>query len=326
MNRKKLLISASIIIVLTGYIIVKNMKKSTNLPELSAWNNEINFIEIKKNNSIIKIVKKEKKWLINDALYPADMRIIEDIKSKIKNLRIVDLVSKKGFYNKYDLTSEKGISVIVKKDGKSVRELLIGKKSPTNKHTFIKINNKPEIYLVSGIFDGNFSKTADELREKLIFSVKNESISGFEIKYKNRSFQFNKTFVEKKQDKENKSKLKEKTKIDINKKPEKIEKWTAKGYDYTKIPTSKINSLLSGLNALTAVSFSTIEKNILTNPTCSIKIKSENKEIELNIFQMDKDKDKRFIATSSESPYVFTLDEWRVKKFFLENIEGLKEK
>lgn len=52
-------------------------------------------------------------------------------------------------------------------------------------------------------------------------------------------------------------------------------------------------------------------------------VKAFNKDITVKIFRQQKD--KKYPAISSESPYVFTMDEWHVKKYFIENLKDFRD-
>jgi hypothetical protein len=209
--------------------------------------------------------------------------------------------------------------VTVSKEGRKLRELLIGKKSSTNRHTYMKIDGKPEVYLVSGTFDREVGRTVDEFRDKEILNISKDAIDGLEISYRGRTFLFTKELEEKKPEKETAKKGEK----DKPAKPEKVEKWVCKGFPQVKISSQKMNPLLSGFSPFRASTFPEMEKKTLAKPLGSLKIKAFNKEITVAFYKQNKD--KKYIAASSESPYVFTLDEWRVKKYLIENIEGLKE-
>ncbi len=315
---RKMLISLGIVAVLMLFIVLKNRKSSPDLPELSNWEESAGEIVIKKKDSVINLRLSEEKWLINDK-YPADKNTVTGFEKKIKEMKIVDLISKKTFYKKYDLTPEKAVSVTVSRKGKKLRELLIGKKSSTNRHTYMRIDGKPEVYLVSGTFDREVSKSVDELRDKEILNIGKDSIEELEISYRGRSFLFSKKVEEKKPEKDAKAKEKK----DKPAKPEKVEKWVCKGYPQVKISSQKMNPLLAGFSPLRASSFPEMKKSSLGKAQGSLKIKAFNKTISVDFYEQQKD--KKYPAVSSESPFVFTLDEWRVKKYLMDNIEGLKE-
>jgi hypothetical protein len=315
---RKMMVSFGIIAVLLLLIALKNWKSSPDLPELTNWKESAGEIVIKNGESTITLSLSDEKWLINGK-YPADKNAVTGLEKKIKEMEVQDLISRKEFYTKYDLTPEKAVSVTVNKGGRKLRELLIGKKSSTNRHTYMRIDGKPGVYLVAGTFDREVNKTVDELRDKEILNIGKDSIEELEISYRGRSFLFAKKLEEKKPEKG----AVKKGEKDKPAKPEKVEKWICKGYPQVKISTQKMNPLLSGFSPLRASTFLEMEKSSLGKPLGNVKIKAFNKEVSVSFHKQEKE--KKYIAASSESPYVFTLDEWRVKKFLIENIEGLKE-
>jgi hypothetical protein len=80
---------------------------------------------------------------------------------------------------------------------------------------------------------------------------------------------------------------------------------------------------VKNFSPLKAAAFTDAKKTSLRRITATVTIKAFNKEISLKIFNIN-DK-KQYRASSSESPYVFLLPQWKAKRFFLENIDKLKE-
>jgi len=324
MNRK-IIISMLIIAVLSSYLYISNRSKDSAI-ELDKWDGNAEEIIIQQPGKRIRLVQRKGDWFVSDPArsdvieYPADRVIVEDIEKSLKELKIVELISKKGFYKKYELTPNKYTEIIVRKNSKQFRKFTIGKKSSTFHHTYIKIDNKPEIYLAAETFNRILNKTADDLRSKEIFKIDSKEITYFEINHRGRIFAFSK-IVEEKKIKAEKSESIE----DRDKKEDaiKTEKWVCKGYENITFDKNKIDSFLSNFNPLKTTKYSELKKDNFGNPVCRIKVKSYEKEVSLSL--VFKDKDNNYISTSSENPYVFIIDEWKAKKFLIKNIDGFKE-
>ncbi len=305
---KKIVISLSVIAVLLLYLLLANNKPSKNIPEIEEWVKECTEINIdKKGESLIKIYKKDNKWLVSEAGYPADNAKVKKLETTMKELKITDFVSKGSYYERYDLSPDKAIRVTVKRDDKILRDILLGKKSSTHRNTYVKFSNEKEIYLVSGGLADEFDKEVEEFRDKEIYSVGKDAVGSLELKYKGKKFTFEKIEEEKEEEGKPDSKVKEKKK-------KKVEKWVCKEFKRLKLDKKKVDALVNAFSSIKANSFPDIKKKSLKRPVCIIRGRAYNKDITLNIYT--KDKDDKHLCSSSESPYVFTMNEWNAKQFF----------
>jgi hypothetical protein len=314
---KNLKIALGVIVVLLGFIVLNNIDFSSDIPKVKEIKGDIDAIEIEHSGKKISIVKKDKKWLIGKEMYPADTSTVERMIKKMQKIKITDLISKNAFYQTYDLTPEKGVSVKIMEKGQVKRQLLLGKKATAGQQTYVRYDNKKPVFLMTGATVHDFKRTVNALRDKKIFTVSKNAISEFSVNYKGRYFTFYQKEVE------DKKPAKKKKGLKIPQKTKKKKIWLCRQYGNVKLSKARMNSLISNFSPLKAASFTDDKKKSLSRATAVITLKAFSKEISLNIYDMD-DK-KQYRATSSESPYVFTLSRWRAQKFFFENIEKLKE-
>ena len=315
---KRILISVSVLAVLILYIVITRVKWTSDVPDLPAWDGKADEIVINRpGGTTVKIYKKDGKWVVNDEAYPADERVITEIDNQLKNLRLTDLISKKGFYNKFDLTPDKYSEVMVKKGDAIFRKFKFGKKSSTGQHTFIRVDDRPDIYLADGTFDLLLNKSVDDFRNKEILKIKRDSITGLIIDYKGNKFDLSK-IAEKKAEENTEDKT---AKKEEKKAPAALqEKWVCKGFESVKLDKTRIESLCASLDPLRASSFLNIPKESLTQNICTVQIKAEQKNFAFSIFK----KDNKFIAAASENPYVFVIENWTAENFFITGIDKLR--
>ncbi|HOO71908.1 MAG TPA: DUF4340 domain-containing protein [Spirochaetota bacterium] len=315
---KKILFSLGIIAALALYLIISGRNWHSG-PDM-VWKDSPDEMIITKGESVVTLQKKDTKWLIGTEAFPADESSVESILAKMKDLEVVDLVSEKGYLEKYGLVPEKYTEVQIKKDGAVFRRIHFGKKSPTNRHTFITLDSGKAVYLASGVFDALLNKTVDQLRDKTIIKISRDAVSSFKVTYKGRSFVFEKKQAEqapvedtvaKDNDKEEKPKKKE----DV---------WVCRGFEKVALDGKKVGQFLSALDPLKAAGFPDMKKEKLGRPSTVVTINAFNAETELRIY--DNNADKKYVASSSASPYVFTLDEWKARKFFIDSLESFKNK
>jgi len=311
---KKILISCSIIAVLLLYIIVTNVRHSGEVPDLPKWDGNADELLITSKEGAIKLFKKEGRWVAGENAYPADAKAIGEIEKRFREIHLTDLISTKGYYAKYDLTPDKYIEVILKRGDTNLRKFKIGKKSSTNRHTFIRVDDRPEIYLAEGTFDLVLNRKLDDFRDHEVLKVNREAVSAFTVEYLGRTYAFSRERV-KKDDAKSAAK-------DGGKKPVQPAwgDWKCRGYESVQLDKSRVETLLQSLDPLRASSFPETPKKDLPQRVCTVQIKSGQKDITLTIYK----KDAFYMGTTSEIPYIFTVDKWNIEKLFITGIETLK--
>jgi hypothetical protein len=311
---KKIVISGSIIALLLLYIVVSNLKRSGDVPELPRWEGVADEIMITGSGGGIRVFKKDGRWLVGDKAYPADPKIAGEVENRFKDMRVTDLISSRGYYARYDLTPDKYTEVIIKKSNKIIRKIKIGKKSSTGRHTFVKVNDKPEIYLAEGTFDIIQNKKADDFRDKDVLKITRGSVSSFTVEYQGAVFAFSR---------ESDQNAGGTAAAGSGKKQEQKQggaRWVCRGYDAVKLDTARVESLLQSLDPLRASSFPDIQKEALPQRTCVVKVKAGQKEIVLTMYR----KDDTYLATTSETPYVFAVEKYNIEKFFMHGLDQVK--
>ena len=321
MMKNRTIITICVIVFLLLAVIVKNYSCSS-APKLKAWSKSADGIEIKSKNTALKLIKKDDKWVINEHEYLGDGELIENLEKKVRDIKLLDLVSEKDFYDKYDLTDENCVTVIVMNSGKLLRKVAIGKAGSSNNHSFVRIDDKKGIYLASGISKSDFELSVAYLRDKKIFDVQSSDIKSFSISYagKNFVFQLNPDRVT----------IDESENIDgsgddTGKAKNDSPKWICKGYEKIKLNDSSIDSLLAVFSPLRASEFpEKIVKENLKNKLCTVNIESDDRKIELTVYDQ-KDKGMN-LAVSSESDYIFTIGNWQLNRLSIKDLNGLSVK
>lgn len=305
MNRK-LKLSLIIIAGLLFFIMISGRVKSPDVPRLYPFDEKnVDELLINRPGSGITIVMKDGRWIFKNSGIRADEKLVSGMISSIKNIRLVDPVSTRGFYEKYDLTPDRSVEVTLRYEGRDVRKVVFGKKGSTGKHTYVTVNSIPAVYLASGIFDAEFGKTPDQLRDRVIFRIEQHEIESVEIRHGYSSVFFERDLSEPDNDEK-----KAKTVKRIN--------WRVKPFDYKKIRQSEVDTLMFSFNPMTASGFSEFKAGNQGKPEARIIIKSGKKSITMDIF--GKDASGRYPCVSSESQYVFLIDEPEAKKFLFKGI------
>ncbi len=313
MNRK-LLVSLGIAAVLVAVIVIQKADFRGGVSEPGKLQSPSDLITVKADGYSLKLLKSGDKWLINEQGYPADRDQVADIEKKISEIKLLDLVSEKGYFDKYDLTENKGVEVTASAGGKQLRKLMIGKQGLTGNQVYVRLDDAKEVYLASGITPAEFKPEADMLRDKKIFDVKGDELLSFIVKYSGKEYIFTKAEDKKEEPKE---------KADDGKAPAtKQILWVCKGYESMELNTSMINNIVHSFSPLRASTFA--EKPDKGNVVCTVKLKTAGGDYELNIYSK-KDKEM-YYASSPSNPYIFTLGGWQTEKYFIKNIKDLEKK
>lgn len=322
--KKNIIISILVIVVLAGYLVINKLPTRTpvKLPDVKS---PITELVLKKGESVILIKQDKDSWKLNE--FEGDKNVIANMINKIKDLRVTDLISDKPHYERYELDSAHAIRVQAKCNGQIVRDVYIGKKGSTYRHTYIRFEGDPKVYLAEDTLDSYFNKTVDDLRNKDIVQLDIAKIEQIKLWYKNSTLTLNKVLVEKKMEKENTAKQKDAQKDGKDERIEKEEQWISKEYPGLTINSDKVKEILYTFDPLKAYSFPDIDAKTITGKVASIAVtvkddNSQNKE-EIILVVHKEFENSRYLCTSSKSPYPFTLDEWRAKRVF-KTINDLK--
>ncbi len=313
---KKTLFSLLIIAVLAIYLVIANNQGSQPVVELTEYEDGLDEIIISRQDSNIKIYKHDGEWVINDQKFPADAGQVSTIEKKLKELNVTDLISRKMHYQRYELEADKALHVIARKDGETLRDFYVGKKSPTYQQTYIRFSGKEGIYLASGTLDTDFDKKLDSLRDKEILKIEKNAIESIRLTYRGKTLNFNKVKVEKKVDdaEEGTETTKDDKEKDSGKKSVSQDKWICTEYPMVALDNDQVTQLVTAFDPLRAKAFPDLKKKEVQGMMSRVQMEAYGRTITVTVHR--KYDDASYLATSSESEYPFVIDEFRAKKLF----------
>jgi hypothetical protein len=167
------------------------------------------------------------------------------------------------------------------------------------------VDDYPGIYLASGVMAADFTLEVDELRNKVIADVKKDNIESISVKYRGRIYSFYQMLEGNRGDENKEGPVSD------------VRKWYCRGYGKKEVAPEKINSMLSTFGSLRADTFPEgISEKSLGRAGTVVKVRTGGRDIELDIY--GETGDGKFYASSSESPYVFTIGKWLAERFFIE--------
>ncbi len=313
-NRKILYALGVIIALLIVYAIVSVRDRAADLPSLNTWSESADEITITKGDKAIRLHRRDGRWLIGEAGFPADGKTMDAMEAKLRDLAITDITSKKPHYERFDLTPESALRVTAKRGGSVLRDIYIGRKSDKTTHTFIRLVERPEVFKVSGTLSYDFNKKLDELRDKVVFDIKRDDIDSIDILYKGRTTSL--TRVKTQPPQEPAKAVDPKAKGKAPAPPKQPDKWIFAGRPEKNADVNAVNAVIDSFSPLRVKSYPDMEKAVLVAPLCSVKITALGKTHELSIYR-GKDKET-FLCTSSAMPYVFDLAKYSAERYFRE--------
>ena len=202
---KKYAILLSIIIILAVILVLTLFLKNRgySLPTLKAIDSGITEIKINRGTnetSSIIIKLEDGKWTVNEK-YKADSDIVASMTNALNSIQPVEIISRGDAEaedrEKYRLLDDETINVIAL-DGssKEVRNIRFGMKSTLGDNVYSQIDKDKNIYLLGNLSSNPkdiFDKSEDDIINKTISSVRNDSINKIIISYNNRDYTLEKS-------------------------------------------------------------------------------------------------------------------------------------
>ncbi len=317
--KKEYLILIILILGLSAYLVLKQDNQvHYDLPELAAIEaKDIDRIEIDKNDNTLVLSKGKDRWTIGEDAYLVSQSAIDNIMDVVTELHISTLVSQSKDVARYELDAANAVTVKAFSGNKEVRTFSIGKTAPSANHTFIMLSRDSKIFQADKSFRNHFEKSADELRDKLVFSFKTEEIKKITVEKQGISD----TLVLKTLEPKKEEGKEEDKKSDIA--PETL--WQSdKG---TPPDKEAIANLLSSLSHLECQSFEKKGTKLLLEkkePLCKITFESGT-QININLFESTTG--ETMAGISSQNSDAFLLAQYKGKDIisYVDTILGLKK-
>lgn len=308
MKRKSEFIILFIIIsVLISYLLLhKKDRTHYQLPVISETaKNRISQIEIDTANDTIVLNRKDNTWYIGQEAYPAATEKVNAMLDVIEKLTVTALVSESKNYIRYDLNDDKKITVKAWEGAVISRQFDIGKSATTFRHTFVKLDQDPNVYHARGDFRHKFDVTLDKLRDKNVLSFEPEDIRTVHISKDKKTYAIRRND----QPEVKAGKTENGSTPSTAQKPDPI--WETD--DGRLLDEPVLKRLLSTLARLDCESYiNGRKKEDLADPMVVVGLTGQTKEYTLSIFSKTDKNAARYPAVSTENQYPFLLSESQV--------------
>lgn len=122
-------------------------------------------------------------WFVTEQKYPANGTVIDNFIEATKEIRALDKVASvnDNSRSKYELVETKEISVEIKKGGKLLRSLEIGKEPASSSQAYITVDGGNDIYLASGSLRATFNTSLKSLRSRVIWGFDKETVNSLSV-------------------------------------------------------------------------------------------------------------------------------------------------
>jgi len=256
----------------------------------------------------ITITQNGEKWIMNGK-YPVADTSVENFTSAVESIRALDKVGAVNDYTstKYELTDGKKISVEIRKAGKVLRSLEIGKDATSGSQTYITVDGGKDIYLAAGNLRTTFDKTIVGLRDRYVWG---DGIDKKEMNSASITNAEGKTWTI--------TRMGSGTDIVWN--------LSGEGTEGLEIDAEKATTWLESLAIMTSDSWyddnATVE-SLGGEFAVKAKIGYGFKTITLEVYKLEGNGDgqDKYYAVSSESPYIFAVPAYQIAKY----LQGAEE-
>jgi|GEM_PF-553504 len=185
--RKTIILGLLFLCAGAGYLLDRNLSKKHQLMKereealLNLDKKEINAISLRNQEGAFRLVKKENDWfLVQPRELKADKDQLESLLSNLTAARKYDPVETKDF-SQYGLEKpRREITLECEKTGTKIT-LFIGLESTSSGRYFARINTENSVFAVASHIKNNLDKNLYHLRDKTVFDIKQEALSGLEI-------------------------------------------------------------------------------------------------------------------------------------------------
>ena len=290
MSKRKIILLTACVLLLGIYIaqLASSLRSSVKNKTLGA---DPDKLTIENASAVIELAKSDDGWTVGERCYKADTNAADALVNAVKNIRVLDTVAQAGsdaVDERYEIDKANAIVVKAYKGNELVRTLTIGKTSSTGSQSYVTLDGKKDIYLVSGTLRDTFKKDAAALRSKSVYAVDSSDLTAV-------------------------SESMGSTVLSIVKSGDPAA-WTASG-GAASVDAEKAASWAASLAALNADSWLD-DDFVLPDASESVTvITAGGKAITVSVYKEGDGEEAKYYGTCSETPYKFSLSRYSAGKY-----------
>ncbi len=296
------------IVVLSVYLFTRSEDQSHfTLPVLAQVDSDrIDRLVVRQGDRTVELQKKDDHWVVGPQAYKGDSIKVKNMVRSAADLTLTALVSESGNLERYGLSDNLKIKVHAYNGEELVREFDVGRRAPTNQHTFVALTGSPKVYHARGNIDGTYGHTVDELRDETVLAYEKSDISILTLTRGEQSATFarKETAAEEKAIKDGEKEETTQSKV----------QWV--DADGNIADTADVDRLINSFAKLRCDDYLADDaKTGLKDPLWTVILKGEQTSHQLSLFPKSDPESIEFPATSSGSPYAFILHKTRVENY-----------
>lgn len=184
MKIRKEYIAAAVIIVASVLYLLFRSDSSVNyeVPQFDAVEKEaIVSIFFGGEEGSVSLRKEGENWIITPQGYRASMSEVNRLLSEAEGLSIVDLISPREDYGRYELEDDQALTIEISTTDGPVRQFKVGKSSSSAIYSYIRLNDRKGVYSVRGNLKTIFSLSMDKWRDRQVLSFVPEEAAALEV-------------------------------------------------------------------------------------------------------------------------------------------------
>jgi len=290
MSKRKIILLTACVLLLGIYIaqLASSLRSSVKNKTLGA---DPDKLTIENASAVIELAKSDDGWTVGERRYKADTNAADALVNAVKNIRVLDTVAQAGndtVDERYEIDKANAIVVKAYKGNELVRTLTIGKASSTGSQSYVTLDGKKDIYLVSGTLRDTFKKDVAALRSKSVYAVDTSDLTAV-------------------------SESMGSTVLSIVKSGDPAA-WTATG-GAANVDAEKAASWAASLTRLNADSW--LDDDFVLPPVSEsvTVITAGGKAITVSVYKEGDGDEAKYYGTCSETPYKFSLSRYSAGKY-----------
>ena len=290
MSKRKIILLTACVLLLGIYIaqLASSLRSSVKNKTLGA---DPDKLTIENASAVIELAKSDDGWTVGERRYKADTNTVDALVNAVKNIRVLDTVAQAGsdaVDERYEIDKTNAIVVKAYKGNELVRTLTIGKTSSTGSQSYLTLDGKKDIYLVSGTLRDTFKKDVAALRSKSVYAVDTSDLTAV-------------------------SESMGSTVLSIVKSGDPAA-WAAAG-GAASVDAEKAASWAASLTRLNADSW--LDDDFVLPPVSEsvTVITAGGKAITVSVYKEGDGEEAKYYGTCSETPYKFSLSRYSAGKY-----------
>lgn len=181
--KKEYLILAAVIAALAVYLHQRNADRThymlPALPALAAA--DITKIQMTRGAETVVLIRRDGRWLIDPAGYPADSKLVQEMLDTLSGLTLTALVSESKNYALYELDDAQKAGVKAWQDDELKRDFDVGKAAPSFRHTFIRLAGDDRVFHARDNISFRFRTRIEDLRDKTMLAFNRQDIQEIRV-------------------------------------------------------------------------------------------------------------------------------------------------